>query len=36
MCFGMVVCLDSSHKTNKYLKRNPVLSLFSVVVVESI
>ena len=33
---GMIVCLNSSHKINKYLKGNPVLSLFLVVVIESI
>ena len=35
MCFGMIVCLNSLHKINKYLKGNPVLSLFFVVVIES-
>ena len=34
--FGMIVCLNSSHKINKYLKGNLVLSLSSVVVIESI
>ena len=32
---GMIVCLNSSHKINKYLKGNPVLSLFFVVGIES-
>ena len=35
MCFGMIVCLSSSHKINKKLKENPVLSLFFVFVIES-
>ena len=34
MCFGMIVCLNSSHKIIKYLKENPVFSLFFVVVIE--
>ena len=33
--FDMIVCLNSSHKISKYLEGNPMLSLFSMVIIES-